>query len=316
MNELVPLEGQLVPMAAPLPPSRNPAAVYLASLAEGPARKTTRNALRRIAEHLGCALEDVPWHELRFEHVAALRTMFAENYAPATANRMLSAIRSVVKRAWLLGLCSEADQARVAAVGGVRGSRLPPGRALELKEVAALFDACRVDEKNPNAGKRDGAAVAMMYGMGLRRAEAVEARTDCYDRETGELRIVGKGNKERRTFATGGAAVGLNRWLDAKPEGPRLLCPVHRSGAIQASRMMTPNALFLRMKVRAAEAGIECSPHDLRRSFVSMALDGGADLAMVQRLAGHANPATTARYDRRGEKAEKQAVAMVPVPCV
>ena len=47
-----------------------------------------------------------------------------------------------------------------------------------------------------------------------------------------------------------------------------------------------------------------CTPHDLRRSFVSSALESGADLAMVQALAGHASPVTTARYDRRPEAAK------------
>ena len=78
---------------------------------------------------------------------------------------------------------------------------------------------------------------------------------------------------------------------------------------------MTPHALMKRLQRRSRGAAIAaCTPHDLRRSFVSSALGSGADLAMVQALAGHASPVTAARYDRRPEAAKLAAAQLVHVP--
>ena len=89
----------------------------------------------------------------------------------------------------------------------VKGSRLPAGRALEGGEIRALFAACA--DGTP-AGARDAAAFALMFGMGMRRAEVAAARLADYEADSGTLRVVGKGDKERMVYATEGGKAALD----------------------------------------------------------------------------------------------------------
>ena len=74
-------------------------------------------------------------------------------------------------------------------------------------------------------------------------------------------------------------------------------------------------SLGLNGVLRAQQAGVRrFTPQDLRRTFVSELLDAGADVSSVQRLAGHADVATTVRYDRRPEQTKKWTAGLLVVP--
>lgn len=305
------------PQAAPRPADQNPALVYLAQLNTESGRRTMRQALEAIAAIVsdGAAdMENLPWHLLRFQHTAAIRAALQRRYKPATANKMLSALRGTLKAAWQLGQMTAEDYHRAAAVANVRGETLPRGRAATRGEIAALLDACAADPSP--AGARDAALLAVLYGAGARRAEVAALDVDDYDPRTGRLVIEGKGHKERVAWATNGAADALADWLAVRGLAPGpLFLPVNKGGQIVHGRRMTPQAVYNALAKRCAEAGVnDLSPHDLRRTFVSELLDAGADIATVQRLAGHANVTTTARYDRRGEEARRKAAELLHLP--
>jgi integrase len=119
----------------------------------------------------------------------------------------------------------------------------------------------------------------------------------------------GKGGKDRTTYLPQGAMSHVENWLQHRGDkwGP-LLCPIHKSGRIEW-RHMTPQTVLLIVQKRAVAAGVEqFSPHDFRRTFCSDLLDAGVDIVTVQKLAGHASPVTTAKYDRRGEETKRRAV--------
>jgi site-specific recombinase XerD len=288
---------------------RNPMLVYLSSLAPT-GRRTMAAKLRRAVS----LLAGVSWSELRFQHVVALRSKLeAEGLAPATINATLCAVRGVARCAWHLGQMSAEDFQRLKAVRSVGGSRLPAGRALSRSEVAALLDACAADESP--AGARDAGLIALLFGGGLRRSEVAALDLDDYDETAGAVRVRGKGDKERRAFLSGNAAAALDDWLEAR--GTRrgaLVCPVRKGGSVELRRM-TDQAIYAALLRRADAAHVRhFTPHDLRRSFASELLDAGADLPAVQRLLGHANVQTTAKYDRRDEHAARRAASLLDLP--
>ena len=294
---------------------KNPAAVYLARLAHG-SRRTMRAALTTIAHLLTDGVADcfaLPWHLLRYQHTAAVRASLAARYAPATANKHLAALRGVLKEAWRLGLMDGSAYQRAVDLPGVRGGTLPRGRALTPGELRALFAACA--DGSP-AGVRDAALLAVLYGGGLRRAEVVSLDMSDYLPLTGALTVRhGKGEKARIVYLTGGAQAAMDAWRTLRGEaaGP-LFLPINKGGRI-AARRMTDQAVLALLQRRAITAGVgHFSPHDLRRTCISDLLDAGADIATVQKLAGHASVATTGRYDRRGEHAKQRAATLLHVP--
>ena len=123
--------GLVAPRA--LPADENPAVVYILSLSEG-SRRTMRTSLEKIAFVISGGRADakgVAWWKLRYQHAAAIRSELSERYAPATANKMLSALKGVLKASFRLGYMSADDYGRARDVPPVRGSRLPPGRSFD-----------------------------------------------------------------------------------------------------------------------------------------------------------------------------------------
>ncbi len=247
-----------------------------------------------------------PWHRLQFQDTSALRTLLGEKFAPATGNRMLAAVRGAVKASWRLGLIDAETYKRTVDFGAIRGHREPKGRALTFGEVSALVQACRADDTA--AGKRDLALLAVLWAGGLRRAEVVGLDVEAFTRETGALRVLGKGNKERLVYLTHGAGAALVSWLKARGSEPGPLFWATRKGGGLVQRRLTDRAVFVILRKLAKRAGVdEFGPHDLRRTFASDMIGAGADLVVVQKLMGHSSVTTTARYDRRGEEAKAKA---------
>lgn len=308
------------------PLSQNPAAVYLASLRPG-SRPAMQRALNTIAGVLGMSdpneglpprhaarVDDdrylfVPWQELRYQHTAAIRAALAEEFSYSTVNKTLSALRGVLAAAWRLGQMGAEEYHRAIDLKGVKGATVPAGRAITAGEIAALLDSCGQDA----TGIRDAALISVAYACGLRRAEIVALQLGDYDPAAGTLLVKGKGNKERSLPVANGAAAALGDWIAIRGDDPGPL--FMGTGNRQRGGRLTTQAIYNMLQARAEAAGVQgLSPHDFRRTFIGDLLDKGADISTVAKLAGHASVTTTARYDRRDDKAKRAAVDLLHVP--
>lgn len=288
-----------------------PALVYLRSLGSRQSRYSMGRALQCLARLLrgldpaepeDIDLRTVPWASLRYEHTSALRAQIVERYAPATANRLLAALRGTLKQAARLGLCSREEAAVACELGSARRDDVLAGRWVRGDEVRAVFAAAGDDA-------RLRAMLALLYGCGLRRSELVGLRLEHYSRSERAITFRGKRNKLRVAYLNRSGVEALEAWLLERGDAPGPLIPSNRGGGASRLQPMSPEGVRKVLARLAAQAGVEpFTPHDLRRTFVSDLLDRGVDPITVSKLVGHDDPKTTKRYDRRGEQQAREAV--------
>jgi len=297
-------------LTQPIPLTNHPAEVYLRSLAVG-SRPTMTQALDAIACLLtdgNCDRLSLDWAALRYRHTSAVQAALLDRYSPTTTQKMICALRRVLLEARRLGLMTAEDYQQAVELPTIRAVRSLRGRALSQAEIHALMAVCKQDKSLQ--GLRDAAMVAILRGGGLRRGEVVKLAIDDLDLKTGALKVrQGKGDKDRLVYLPDGALPFVKKWLKKRGDTPgAILCPIRKGGEIQY-RAMSAQSVLLILQKRADEAGIDAfSPHDFRRTFCSDLLDAGVDIVTVQKLAGHASPVTTAKYDRRGEETKRKAV--------
>jgi site-specific recombinase XerD len=266
---------------------------YLDALrAIGAAQSTVRAYAGDLAQFerwlrsCGCDVEDAtPRHVRRY--AAYLGTL---RYAPATAARKLSAVRSAYRFLDERGLVAGNP---AAFVPGPKQPRTLPA-TLAHDETAALLDGA------PAGGARalrDRALLELLYGCGLRAAEACALALRDLDLDERLLRVTGKGSKQRVQPVGDGAAAALRRYL-ARGR-PRLVRDASAEALFLSvrGRPLVPSDVRRILGRQARRVGIaERSPHALRHTFATHLLEGGADLRSIQELLGHASVATTQVY--------------------
>ena len=292
------------------------ATAYLASLKSAVGRRGMLSQLRKVARILGAPdIDAVNWATLNAANVRAiLSALSTQNLAPASIATTLNALKGVARAAWERGTLDTETYQRIRSIRPPAGSRLPAGRDIDAGERLALMQTTARD-RTP-AGVRDAAILAMLIATGMRRAELCALRTSDVDLQSGKLRVIGKGDKERTAYLRNNALRYLRDWLAVRGDGPGpIFCRINKAGRIFPEGALSTTAMHKIITKRAAEAGLsDITPHDFRRTYAGELLDAGQDIATVAALLGHASVTTTARYDRRGERAKEAAAACVSVP--
>ena len=227
----------------------------------------------------------------------------------ASAGRALVTVRGLHRFAHREGLTDDDPAAHVRPPTTVR--RLP--KAISVTEVERLLDAAGAP--GTPLALRDRALLEVLYGTGARISEAVGLAVDDLDRDTGVVRLDGKGGKQRVVPVGSLARSAVEGYLvRGRPALAAVSAYLVRARPVLAAAGRGTPALFLNarggplsrqsawtvLRTAAARAGIpgDVSPHTLRHSFATHLLEGGADVRVVQELLGHASVATTQIYTR------------------
>jgi site-specific recombinase XerD len=284
-------------------------------------RPRTVDAYHRDALHVARALTAAGFDEPREVGRDELRGYLAD-LADAGAARATIARRTSTLRTWFAllerrGLVAS-DPASLLGTPK-QGRHLP--RVLRVDQVEALIDAA--DAGTPT-GSRDRALIELLYASGARVDEACTLTLDRLDLAQSQVRLEGKGGKDRIVPIGGAAVRALRAYLDTAR--PALMAAAATRAAGRTTDRATDGVLLrgerggplgtrdARTIVgRLADAaGVgHVTPHTLRHSFATHLLEGGADLRVVQELLGHASLATTQRYTHlsRGRLREVHALA-------
>ncbi len=209
----------------------------------------------------------------------------------STQARKSAAVRSFYAFALREGLATRDIPALVDAPRP--GTYLPD--VLATDDVEAILDAPPAEDP---IGIRDRAILELLYGCGLRVSELVGLDTDRVDLESQQVRVIGKGNKERRVPMGDEARERLHRYL----VGPRTAWtakkPTPAAFVGRRGNRLSREAVWVLVKRWTEAAGVteRVTPHTFRHSFATHLLEGGADLRVVQALLGHASISTTQLY--------------------
>jgi site-specific recombinase XerD len=259
----------------------------------GAAEKTRRAYAVDLGQFVEWAGEKAPV-EVRHRDIRRYAAgLSSGGAAPATVARKLAAIRGLYD--FLVRLERVGQNPAELVSSPKREEKLP--RVLSAEQVRALLE--RIPARTP-LELRDRAMLELAYACGLRCEEIVNLDVGALDFETEQLRVLGKGSKERLLPVGEAAQEALRRYCE---RGRHALLHDRGEPALFLSkngRRLSNSDVTRRLGLWVREAALAAgvSPHSLRHSFATHLLEGGADLRTIQELLGHASISTTQVYTR------------------
>lgn len=254
------------------------------------------------------AARDVDWRSPDRAAVRAYLAALADRgLAASSVAGRLAAIRSLYRHALRHGRIAADPMAGVRAPR--RPSRLP--RVLSVEEAEALVTAPgHAEPRDAALARRDAALLELLYATGMRISELAGLTLDRVDLRRRQLRVFGKGNKERELVFGAPAGTALEAYLaTARPVLAARATPSDAVFLNAAGRPLSARGARLVIERWVDRTGVSprTSPHTLRHSFATHLLEGGADLRVVQELLGHVNLQTTQVYTHLSDAALRTA---------
>ncbi|MFC1947552.1 site-specific tyrosine recombinase XerD [Chloroflexota bacterium] len=242
---------------------------------------------------------ELPEQADRFDIRDYLSYLAEQKVVKASIARKVSAMRSFYKYLEREGIIPVNPMQYISSPKLDR--RLPS--FLTNTEIIRLLDA--PDAEDP-FGRRDRAFLELLYASGLRVSELAGLKIDQVNLETREIRVIGKGSKERIALMGEPAAKALEVYMEEARDLIPKIKPTSRTNKKKTKSVfinsdgypLTDRSVQEILQKYADKAGIgkKVHPHMLRHTFATHLLDGGADLRVVQELLGHADLSTTQIY--------------------
>ena len=238
----------------------------------------------------GVDLED----GLTFSAIRSCLTKMAEDprLSPATVRRRIAAVRAFLR--------VTDERLALETFGSWRLSIRSPIRLPKALSATDLITLLKSTKPGAGASEFDRRTtylcLSLMTATGLRISELCALRLGHVQPQTGEIKVLGKGSRERIVMiANTGVRKTLNDYARSLHDADNREAPLFRN---QRGRPMTPQCFRLRLHSlsRRAHVNRRVTPHMLRHSAATLLLEAGIDIRFVQRLLGHASIATTQIY--------------------
>ncbi|RKZ00642.1 MAG: site-specific tyrosine recombinase XerD [Candidatus Hydrothermota bacterium] len=227
-----------------------------------------------------------------------ISALMSHGFKRKSVQRKLSALRRFYNFLQRRGLI---EKNPATGIGPIKAEKILP-QVIPEKKLQEMLDTW-----NPSSPleKRDKALIELLYSSGLRASEITGLKPDDLDMKAGEVRVFGKGNKERILPLGSRAKGAITEYLEVrdslKPRSDYIF--VNKNGTKLGRRGLW---LVIRKRFERLALLFNVHPHTLRHSFATHLLNRGADLRSIQELLGHSSIGTTQVYTHlSGEELKK-----------
>ena len=218
-----------------------------------------------------------------------LAEMKEADISSKTINRKISSLKSFFKYEIRIGALEQTPMTTVVAPR--IGKRLPV--FVEEKDMATLFDYVAFPDNWK--GRTERLVLCLFYNTGMRLSELINLKESQLDPSYSQVKVLGKGNKERIIPVRGELMKDIQRYISEKPTRNETITTVFVN---EKGKSLQPRSVYAFVKQHLAQVTTiqKKSPHILRHSFATHLMNNGADLNAVKELLGHSSLAATQIY--------------------